>query len=130
MKINIIGDAYVITSELSAKDIMLVAANNPDALKIKDEQDGSIVKFSIAYSEGKPNIASFGITFGGKTKGENGKATLTGTFPTGVENKKDFVADKIGGIVAYLTKLEETVPEAAKKIAAERKALVEKITEA
>ena len=76
-------------------------------------------------------MASFGVTFGGKTRDENGYATITGTIPTGfasAEAAKEFVAEKFGGVVAYLEQLEKSVPEAAKAVTEKRKKLVDSIT--
>lgn len=129
MKITITADAYALTSDLAVKDIELLKKYNPDALKIKDEEGNE--KFAVSYSEGKPSIAAFGVTFGGKTRDEAGKATITGTIPSDVrtaESAKEFVAEKFGAVVVYLKQLEASVPEAAKKIADERKALVDSIT--
>ena len=129
MKLTITGDAYALTSAIKVSDIALLKKYNPDALTIKDK-DGQTV-FGVSYSEGKPNVASFGVTFGGKTRDENGYATITGTIPTGfasAEAAKDFVADTFGGVVAYLEQLEKSVPEAAKAVADKRKKLVDGIT--
>ena len=129
MKLTITGDAYALTSAIKVSDIALLKKYNPDALTIKDK-DGKTV-FGVSYSEGKPNVASFGVTFGGKTRDENGYATITGTIPTGfasAEAAKDFVADTFGGVVAYLEQLEKNVPEAAKAVADKRKKLVDGIT--
>ena len=129
MKLTIAGDAYALTSAIKVSDIDLLKKYNPDALNVKDK-DGKVV-FGVSYSEGKPNVASFGVTFGGKTRDENGYATITGTIPTGfasAEAAKDFVADTFGGVVAYLEQLEKSVPEAAKAVADKRKKLVDGIT--
>lgn len=129
MKLTITGDAYALTSAIKVSDIALCAKYNPDALKVKDK-DGKTL-FGVDYIEGKPNVASFGVTFGGKTRDENGYATITGTIPTGfasAEAAKDFVAEKFGGVVAFLEQLEKSVPKAAEAVAAERKKLVDSIT--
>ncbi len=130
MKLTITGDAYALTSAIKVSDIALLKKYNPDALNIK-EKDTNKTVFGVSYSEGKPNVASFGVTFGGKTRDENGYATITGTIPTGfasAEAAKDFVADTFGGVVAYLEQLEKSVPEAAKAVADKRKKLVDGIT--
>ncbi len=129
MKLTITGDAYALTSAIKVSDIALLKKYNPDALNIKDK-DGKTV-FGVSYSEGKPSVAGFGVTFGGKIRDENGYATITGTIPTGfasAEAAKDFVADTFGGVVAYLEQLEKSVPEAAKAVADKRKKLVDGIT--
>lgn len=129
MKLTITADAYSLTSEISVADIELLSKYNPDALRIKDK-DGN-EKFAISYVEGKPCTSDFGITFGGRTRDEAGKATVTDIIPSSIKDAaaaKNFVAEKFGSTVAYLKQLETSVPREAKKIADERKALVESIT--
>lgn len=130
MKFTITADAFALTSKIKVKDIeLLKKCKKTDALKIKDEKGNE--KFAISYVEGKPCIADFGITFSGKTRDENGYATLTGTIPSSVntqEGAKEFVAETFGAIVAYLKSLEETVPAEAEKIANERKAIADSIS--
>lgn len=128
MKISIISGAYSLTSELKVEDIVLLKKYNPDALSIKDE-DGN-TKFAIGYSEGKPSVSSFGITFGSKSF-EGGKASLTKSLPANMSDAataKDYVAEEFGAVVAYLKQLEESVPEAVKKIKDDKKAIVDSIT--
>lgn len=130
MKLTITGDAYALTSAIKVSDIELLKKYNPDALTVKDK-DGKQTVFGVSYSEGKANVAAFGVTFGGKTRDENGYATITGVIPTGfasAEAAKDFVAETFGGVVAYLEQLEKSVPNAAEAVATERKKLVDSIT--
>ena len=104
MRLTITGDAYALTSAIKVADIELLGKYNPDALT---------------------------VTSGGKTRDENGYATITGTIPTGfasAEAAKEFVAEKFGGVVAYLEQLEKSVPEAAKAVTEKRKKLVDSIT--
>lgn len=129
MKLTITGDAYALTSAIKVADIKLLKKYNPDALSVKDN-DGKTV-FAVAYSEGKPNVASFGVTFGGKTRDENGYATITGVIPTGfasADAAKEFVAETFGGVVAYLEQLEQNVPGAAEAVIDAHKKLVDSIT--
>ena len=99
----------------------------PDALKIKDA-DGNVT-FAISYNEGCPSFGPKGIAFSGKS-GETGNATFTGMIPAGTENKKEYVADLLCGIVANVEQLEKDVPAAAKKQAEAREKLLASITEA
>lgn len=133
MKITISGDAYVLASEIKAEDIELLKKYDPEALKIKDK-DGND-KFTVAYAEGKSGIQKFtgsaGVTFGGKTRDDAGNATITGTLPAGLIGKdeaKAFVAELVTPFLSYLNQLEQSIPEAAKKIRTERSALLDKIT--
>lgn len=129
MKLTITADAYALTSDIKVSDIQLLSKYNQNALKIMDEDKN--VKFAVSYSEGKPNVADFGITFGGKTRDENGYATITGTLPAGLttaEAAKNYLADKFGAVVAYLGQLEKSVPDAVKTVADTRKKFVDSIT--
>lgn len=128
MKLVVMTGAYSLTSELKVEDIALLKKYNPDALTIKDEEDN--VKFAVGYSEGKPSIASFGVTFGSKSF-TDGKATITETLPSTLDNAdkaKEYIAEKFGAVIAYLKKLEESVPAAAAAIKEQKKALIDSIT--
>lgn len=128
MKLTITGDAYALTSSIKVKDIQLLKKHNPAALKITDEDKN--VKFAVDYSEGKSNVSSFGITFGGKSRDENGYATVTGTLPQGLntaEAAKEYLADQFGGVVAYLTQLEGSIPTAVETVSTARKTFVDGI---
>jgi hypothetical protein len=131
MKIQITGDAFVITSSLSAEDIKYVAKTAPSKLNVYEgEGDDRNVVFAISYKEGANNIASFGITFGGKTRDDKGLATFTGLIPAGTANAKDFVADVVAPVVAHLNTLETSVVADAKTLKDQRKELLSKISEA
>lgn len=128
MKLTITGDAYALTSSVKVADIKLLKKYQPDALKILDEEKN--VKFAVDYSEGKSNVAAFGITFGGATRDDNGYATVTGTLPQGLntaEAAKEYLADQFGGVVAYLTKLEESIPTAVETVSTVRKDFIDGI---
>lgn len=129
MKLSITADAYALTSKITVKQIELLKKYNPEALQIKDK-DGN-VEFAVSFVEGKPSVEKFGVTFGGATRDEHGYATITGIIPANVKTTdaaKEFVAEKFGAIEAYLTKLEETIPTAAGKVAEARKKIVDSIT--
>lgn len=128
MKLSLMSGAYTLNSELTVDDITLLKKYNPDALSIKDG-DGNTV-FGVGYSEGNPSIAPFGVTFGMKSF-EGNKASITETIPPTldtVEKAKEYVAEKFGGVVAYLEALEETIPVAAQAIRDTRQALIDSIT--
>ena len=128
MKLSISADAYVLTSTIKVADIELLKKSNPDALKLTNK-DGEAI-FAISFSEGNPSIAPFGVTFGGKTRDDNGYATITGIIPSDVQTTdaaKEFVAEKFGGVVAHLTKLEESVSKAAASVRDAKKKLIDGI---
>lgn len=130
MKLTITGDAYALTSAIKVADIELLKKHNPDALTVKDA-DGKNTVFAVSYNDGKPNVTGFSVTFGGKTRDEDGFATITGVIPAGfasAEAAKGFVAETFGGVVAYLEQLEKSVPKAAEEVRENRKKLVDSIT--
>lgn len=128
MKLTLMTGAYSLTSDLKVEDIALLKKYNPDALTIKDEEDN--VKFAVGYSEGKPSIAPFGVTFGTKSI-TDGKASITETLPASLDNvdkAKEYVAEKFGAVIAYLRTLEQSIPAAAAEIRETKKALIDSIT--
>lgn len=127
MKIAITADAYAITSSIKASDVETLKKHNPDALSIKDDDGNDI--FTVNYSEGNPNISRFGITFGGISRDNKKVLTLTGTIPGGVADAKEFVTDKVAPVMENLSELETKIPEAAKKVAETRKAIMDTISE-
>lgn len=126
MKITVTGDAFVVKSSLKAADIELVKKYAPDALAIKDKDGNDL--FTMNYKEGAGSIASFGVTFGGKTRDEEALATYTGTIPTSVKDAKEYVAEKVGAAAPYIEQLEKSVKEKADEVSSTRKKLVESIT--
>lgn len=126
MKITITADAYAITSKITVDEIKTLKKSNPDALKVKDA-DGN-EKFAVSYAEGKPSITAFSVTFGGKSHDEAGYATITGMIPTGTANPKEFVADLVAPVKAFLEQVEGVAHDAAVAAKTARKELVESIT--
>ena len=130
MKVKIIGNTFVVTSTLSAQDIVYLAKNAPDKLKLKEKDDGNEL-FAVSYNEAHPSIQNFGIVFGGKTRDEKELATVTGTIPTGMSDAdaKAFVADKVSAAFGeHYEKLAKSISSEAKKMREVREKLVESIS--
>lgn len=128
MKLKIMSGAYSLNSEISVDDIVLLKKYNPDSLCIKDDEGN--VKFAIGYSEGHPCVSTFGVTFGTKSL-TNGKASVTEILPLDldtVEKAKDYLAEKFGGVVAYLEALEASIPNVARFIREQKQTLIDSIT--
>ena len=129
-KINVIGDAVVVTSALKLEDIKLVQKYRPKALVLTEEVDG--VKepvFAIAASEGGcGDITDFGATFTGATRDEEKLATITTVLKGAPANLKDYLADKLGGALMKLNKLEQEIPAVLAEIAADKQAVMDQIT--
>lgn len=126
MKITINGDAFVVTSSIKLSDIEVLKKTNPEALRLVDEEGNDV--FSVDYNAGRPSISQFGITFGGVSRDNAKQLTYTGTIPAGVADAKEFVADIISPVVAYLSELEETIPDDAKSATDTRNKLLASIT--
>lgn len=128
MQIKVFKDLreYTLTSELTAEDILFAKKHCPKALKIQDSEGND--KFSVSYNEGHSSIADFGITFGAKTA-DDGKAMIVGLIPDGtkLDDAGEYVADKIGAALPYITELEKSIPTAIAEVKAQRKALIDGI---
>ena len=127
-KIVIAGDAVVVTSALKLEDLRTVAKYRPKSLILMGGNDGKEPVFRIAVGRGAGDINQYGVEFGQETRDEAKLATLT-MVATGIgEDIKEFVADKIGGALINLNKLEETLPDVIEEINAEKAAVLESIT--
>ena len=128
MKVTIACSAAVITSTLTLEDIATVAKYKPSALTLYGGEDGKDPLFSIGVSSfpaGK--IGKFGAEFGTQTA-DGGKATVTVVFGEPVEDAKEFVADKLGGALLNLKKLEESLPAVIEEISAAKDEVLADIT--
>lgn len=125
-KINVLGDAVVITSELKADDIALVAKYQPKALILFNEEKEPEFGISI----GAASVNRFGITFNGVARDGSGKATVTLGYSGSddPEKIKEELADKFGIALANLNKIEKAVPAVLADIQKQKKAVIEAIT--
>lgn len=128
-KIVIAGDAVVVTSAIKHEDLLTVKKYRPDALILKGGEDGKEPIFGVNVTNGGVGeINQYGATFGMATRDDDKLATLT-MLATGVTTDiKDFVADKIGGALINLNKLEEILPAVIEEINAEKAAVLDAIS--
>ena len=117
-KVQVVGNAVVITSGVKMKDIESLAKYNPDALILKGGDDGKEPVFAIAAGNAG-GINCVGVTFNGKTRDEQELATLTMTINYTGDNVKEFVADKLGGALIKLNELEAQLPAAIEALNAQ-----------
>ena len=123
-KITIAGNSYVVTSEISMKDLEMVKKFRPSALALVDsETKEALFKVGIGVS----SLSDYGISFGGISNDEGKLATATLPIPADVENAKEYVLDKAGLAIASLNKVEEHVAEALCEIQTERGTIAENI---
>lgn len=126
-KIDVVGQAVVVTSTLKLEDIKMVKKYRPQALVLKGGEDKKEEIFRIdACGEG--SINKFGAAFNDTTRNDEKFARLTLTTNYSGDNIKEFIADELGEAIAHLKALEAVLPEVIESIKAERKALVDSIT--
>ena len=125
-KVNVVGDAMVITSTMKYSEIETIKKFRPDALTLKGGEDGKEPIFSISIGD-ESDISKYGVCFSGKTRDENGFATLTIGVCAGVENLKDTIADHFGRALVNISKLEESLPAVLEEIKAEKERVLEYI---
>ena len=129
-KIQVIGDAVIITSTLKAADIEVAQKYRPEALALyKDENGERVPYFAICVTQGDGSINNLGVSFGGVSRDGNGFATVTLGFKgaTDPDKIKDEIADRFGIAVSRLNQIEAALPEVLADIAAQKAAVVEAI---
>lgn len=127
-KIIIAGDAVVVTSAFKLEDLKTIQKYRPKALALMGGEEGKEPVFTVyAADADSGSINEYGAVFAAETRDK--LATLTMVMH-GVEADKaeEYVADKIGGAVMNLNKLEATLGDVLAEIAEEKKAVLESIT--
>lgn len=123
---TIMGEAFVITSEVKLEDIKTLEKFNPEALVLKDEEGEPT--FAIGTTEGAGNLTIYGATFSGEARDGSGKATITMDISEVEGDVKEQIIDIFGASLTKLKEIEKKIPEAISKVAAERAAISADIT--
>lgn len=116
-KTTICGNSYVITSDISMKDLEMIKKYRPSALILTDEETKE-THFKVGI--GSSGLNDFGISFGGVSNDDMKLATATLPIPSDIEDAKEYVLDKAGLALANLGKIEAGITAALKDIQAER----------
>lgn len=122
----VVGDALIITSEVTFEDWKLVKKYRPEALVLRDEEKNEYFRVGV----GSGDVSQFGVEWGGETHDERKLATITLAIDgcgTPEEIKAD-LAEDIGVILLNINKVEEKIPEVLDEIKAERDKILEAIT--
>lgn len=128
-KIVIAGDAVVVTSSLKLEDIRTIAKYRPKELVLKGGEDGKEPIFAIGVTEGCGNINEVGASFGRETHDEEKLASITMCTGVGTTGDiKEWVADRIGGAIINMNKLEEKLPAVLEEIETEKAEVMSNIT--
>ena len=129
--VSAIGEAAVVTSELTLDEIKLIAKYRPKALELKGGEDGKEVVFVIGISSNpKGSINSVGAEFGGETHDGNKRATITFDLPSRAadEDVKDIIIDRIGTAILDINKLEAQLGNVIEEINKERADIISNIS--
>ena len=123
-KISVHGDAIVITSALKLSDLKDVAKFNPKALVLMGGEDGKEPVFCTGVAKtGYGVLNGCSASFAPETRDANGYATITMMAPAEVSNIEKMMVDQYGAALMNLSALEEKLPEAIAKLAADKQAV-------
>ena len=126
-KINVVGDAVVIKSEVKFDDLLAVAKYRPEALVLMGGKDNKDEIFRVGVTSGLGEIGTYGASFGAKTHDDDGKAVITIVRKFTGDDIKEQVADVYGGAMLKLAKIEEAIPAVLAEISEERAGLMANI---
>ena len=127
MKIQIVGNAFVLTSTLTPAEIKKLNAEAPEALAVVDEETKN-EPFRVSFGA-NGGVSKYGVTFNGTAVGD-GKAVFNGVIEgpvTSLEQAREYVADTLGHATAYLREIEAKAAEKLAALATERAALINEI---
>jgi hypothetical protein len=113
-KLKIVGNAVVITSELTAEQLTTVKKFTKDGLKLKDEKGNEI--FAIAFTPGRSSISEHGINYGEVNAEGFAQATLLLDESIKAEDRMNVVLDTYAIGIGNLKALETYIREAATSI--------------
>ena len=120
---------YTLTSSITKDDIDIIKKYRPAALKKKDADGNDI--FAVSYVEDRPCISPSGMTFG-SVSAEGGYVMIVGSLPETLPEHMsagDYVADKVGSALSFVSEFETSVPDVANSIRHERAELINGIVE-
>ena len=123
-KINVVGNAVVLTSSMKYEDVQKAEKYRPDALVLKDEKGKELFKVATGKY---PTANEYGVVFNGHTQAD-GFATGTWIVADEItEDAKEQLADLYGAALLKLGKLEETFGKAIEEIDKEREGVLAQI---
>lgn len=126
-KATVVGDALVITSELTLEDIKTAEKYGPDKLVLKGGEDGKEELFAICSCDGAGDINDYGAAFGRIARDGTGAACITMMLGKVGPDVQQYVADLVGPALIKLNKLEAQIVEAMPEIEAYKNAMLEAI---
>lgn len=127
-KINVIGNAVVVTSAMTLEALKTIQKYRPSALNLMGGENNKEVVFCVATGNGEGEINSNGAYFTEETHDEAKKACITMVMPSVTGDFKEYVADKLGKALTCLNALEVTLPTVLTEVQAEKAAVMAAIT--
>ena len=112
-KITIAGDAIVVTSALTLKELATLEKYNPKALSLYEDKEET-----FRVCTGGNSISEYGACFGSETHDEAKKATITLEIPRGVQDAKEYAVELVGGAVMNLDEVEKQANTALETVKA------------
>lgn len=115
-KVQILGDAVVLTSAIKSETLVKLAKYAPKSLKLVDKETKNEL-FAVGVGP-VATATKHGVVFSGKN--EEGFANATFQLSTGLSNeqKKAHVQDTLGFAILNLNKIEEQIAGAADELTA------------
>jgi len=123
-KILVAGNVFVIQSDIQLEKLRKLEKYQPDALKIFDD-NGSIL---FAVGTGSASISKIGISFSEASHDEKKLACVTQPIPTGTEDVKSYIADRIGHSFLNLQKIEAGIGNALIQVEKDLQAIMSSIS--
>lgn len=116
--VKILGDAAVITSGITMKNLQTLKKYAPKALQLMGGENGKEVVFMVDTAKGEGVMNNNGVSFGRVSRDGNKFAQLTMCVPADVVDAKKWFVDNFGGAVSNLIKVEEQIPAALEQVTA------------
>jgi hypothetical protein len=115
VKIRIIEDACILTSQLKLEDIKRIEKVCPKALSLYTTNEDGDLEELFKVATGKTAIVSnYGIVFTKANK--QGYAMITTLFPANTKDKKQWVLDNYAKVLFMLKDVERNVTEELERI--------------
>ena len=127
-KMNIAGNALVITSTMTMDQLNMVKKYRPKALKLMGGENNKEEIFCIDTCTGNGGISAYGAVFGSATHDAEKKACITIVLEGVTGDIKEYVADTYGEAVTYLTQMEATLPAVLAEITEQKSAIMAAIS--
>lgn len=126
-KVQIVGDAMVITSKLKLETIKKIQKFNKDLLCLTEIRDNTTNELFRIETGKVASFNKYGITF--TNANAEGYACATLLLPNNVKDRKEYVKDEYGTALVMLADLEDAIATAAAEIDSVYAKLEDEITE-